>query len=185
MSFSYNRFLRPLTSTDRNIQILDDNGVVKFTINPFSVINVMVSNNLLKISSKGSKIITISFSTSNEAKLALEKIQIQLDILKERVPVLIDKQIENYVNYVLGESGTSGSSGSSGTSGIDEQAVLLELQDQVVLLELQDQVDHQELMEQVDHQEHQVDQIITLLHQVQPLLFQVLVMLLISIHKKI
>ena len=57
MSFSYNKFLRPLTTTDTNVKILDDSGVIKFNINPFSVVNVMVSNNLLKISSKGGKFI--------------------------------------------------------------------------------------------------------------------------------
>ena len=118
MSFSYNKFLMPLTTTDTNVKILDDSGVIKFSINPFSVVNVMVSNNLLKVSSKGGKVITISFSTTNEAKLALEKIQVQLDNLKEKTPNLIDKQIKNYVDNVTGASGTSGTSGSAGTSGI-------------------------------------------------------------------
>ena len=44
MSYSYDKFLRPITTTDKNIQIIDNTGIVKYTINPFSVINVMISN---------------------------------------------------------------------------------------------------------------------------------------------
>ena len=97
MSYSYDKFLRPITSTDTNIQILDNSGVVTYTINAFSVVNVMVSNNLLKISLKVGKVISINFSTANDAKLAIPRIQSQIDVLIQKVPYSIDKQIQNYV----------------------------------------------------------------------------------------
>jgi hypothetical protein len=120
MSYSYDRFLRPITSTDRNIQVLDNTGIIKYTINPFSVVDSMVSNNLLKINSKSGKVITINFSTSNEAKLALPRLQSQIDILKQKTPLVIDKEIKNYIDSISGSgsNGTSGTSGISGSSGI-------------------------------------------------------------------
>lgn len=114
MSYSYNKYLKPITNTDRNIQIVDNSGIVNYTINPFSVLNVMVSANLLKISLKSQRIITIPFSTVNESKLAIKKFQEQLDTLKDKVPGFIDKQIENYVQ----NQGASGTQGPQGTSGV-------------------------------------------------------------------
>lgn len=43
MSFSYDKFLRPLTDTDTNIQILDNNGHIVHTVNPFSISSPMIS----------------------------------------------------------------------------------------------------------------------------------------------
>lgn len=100
MSYSYDKFLRPITTTDKNIQIIDNTGIVKYTINPFSVINVMVSNNLLKINMKQGRVILINFSTTAESKLAISRIQEQLDILREKTPLLIDKQIESYFSGI-------------------------------------------------------------------------------------
>ena len=69
--YSYDKFLRPITTTDRNIQIMNDSGIVKYTVNPFSVINVMISNNLLKINMKQGRVILVNFSSVNESKLAI------------------------------------------------------------------------------------------------------------------
>ena len=124
MSFSYDKFLRPLTSSDRNIIIIDDNGKPVYTINPYSILNVRVSNNLLQINLKSKNVISIPFSTTNESKNAIVLFQNQVDLLIEKTPGFIDKQIENYVDSVIvgatggsGTSGTSGTSGESGTSG--------------------------------------------------------------------
>ena len=120
--FSYDRFLRPITTSDNNIQVLDNAGSVVYTINPFSVGSTRVSNNVLKISFKSGKIIPITFSSINESKIALSLFQSQIDTLLEKTPTLMDIKIKNYINYVIdlnSSSGTSGSSGSAGTSGID------------------------------------------------------------------
>jgi hypothetical protein len=87
MSFSHDKFLKPITSKDRYIQILDDNGVTKHLINPFSIINVMVSNNLLRINLRENKFISILFNSINESKLALVNIQIQIEQLTTKVPL--------------------------------------------------------------------------------------------------
>ena len=71
MTFSYDKFLRPISSGDRNIQIYNNEGVLVYTINPFSIVNTFVSNNLLKISLKSQRVITLDFLNSNLAKIAL------------------------------------------------------------------------------------------------------------------
>ena len=39
MAYNLNTFLKPLSSTDRLIQIIDSAGLVKYSINPFTVKN--------------------------------------------------------------------------------------------------------------------------------------------------
>ena len=121
MSYSYNKFLRPLATTDRNILIQDNSLILKYTIDPFSVLNVLANNNLLKINLRGGRLIMIAFSTANEARQALFSFKQRQDILTEKVPLFIDKKIENYVaNEIatadkLGPTGPTGP-GYSGTS---------------------------------------------------------------------
>lgn len=122
MSYSYDKFLRPITSTDRNIQIMNSDGVVKYTVNPYSVINVMISNNLLKINMNRGRVILINFSTTNEAKLAISRIQDQIDSLTGKAPLFIDKQVANYVTDrintgLIGPTGPAGPIGPTGASG--------------------------------------------------------------------
>jgi hypothetical protein len=121
MSYSYDKFLRPITTTDKNIQIIDNTGIVKYTINPFSIVNVMISNNLLKINMKQSRTILINFSSTNESKLAISRLQEQIDVLTEKTPLFIDKQIANYVddriNSVLLGTGATGPQGPTGANG--------------------------------------------------------------------
>jgi hypothetical protein len=97
MSYNYNNFLRQISPGDRNIQVLDSAGVVKYTINPFSIINVMVSNNLVKINLKNDKIIILDFYSAVQAKSAIVQLQGHIDTLAQKVPFLIDKNIENYI----------------------------------------------------------------------------------------
>ena len=79
MSYSWDKFLKPLSETDTNIQIMDNNGISSYTINPYTVVNVMINNNLVKVSLKSGKVVIIPFSTINEAKLALPRIKESID----------------------------------------------------------------------------------------------------------
>ena len=97
MSYNYNNFLRQISPGDRNIQVLDSTGIVKYTINPFSIINVMVSNNLIKINLKNDKTIILDFYSAIQAKSAIVQLQGHIDTLSQNVPFLIDKNIENYI----------------------------------------------------------------------------------------
>jgi hypothetical protein len=117
MSYNYNNFLRQISPGDRNIQVLDSTGVVKYTINPFSIINVMVSNNLIKINLKNDKTIILDFYSAVQAKSAIVQLQGHIDTLSQNVPFLIDKNIENYINDKI-SSGAQGPQGFQGVQGL-------------------------------------------------------------------
>jgi len=110
MSFSFDKFLRPITPTDRNIKIYEDNGILKYTINPFHIKNVNVLNNTMRINLDSDRSIAMVFSTNNEAKISLSKLQGQLDTLQQKVPFIIDKDILNYVtaHIKIGPTGSNG-----------------------------------------------------------------------------
>jgi len=112
--YTYDKFLRPITESDRNIKILDDMGIVKYTIDPFFINNVAISNNLLNINLKSDRVITLNFSTINESKIALSRIQQQIDLLTNNIPYRIDKDIQNYLDDRL--SNLSGGGGDISTT---------------------------------------------------------------------
>lgn len=96
MVYKWDSFLKPIAEGDTVIQILDNNGLVKYSIDPFSVINTFINNNIIKVNIKGD-VILINFSNNNEAKLALPLLQSKIDILKDKNPIFNDKKVENYV----------------------------------------------------------------------------------------
>jgi hypothetical protein len=114
MSYSPDKFLRPLTSSDRNIQILDDNGVITYTINPFSIIKLFSLNNLVQIDLRGGKIIKLPFQSDLDAKNALFAFQQMVHTLTLKIPFNISKDSENYIEGRL--SGFTGGSG-AGSQG--------------------------------------------------------------------
>ena len=106
MSFSYDRFIRTLTSTDRNIQIYGDDAKIKYTIMPYSVVSLIVSGKIIKVNLKSGRVISIDFSTTEIAKSSMAKLRLQLDELRKRTPLFVDKEIENYVSVNGGGGGT-------------------------------------------------------------------------------
>lgn len=98
MSFSYDKFLRPLTSTDNEIHIFDNDGNLVHNINPYQISSSIISGNLLKINFRKGKVISIPFSSLNEAKLAIAPFQSQVDELIAKEPIFIDQQVKNYVD---------------------------------------------------------------------------------------
>lgn len=100
MGYSWDKFLKPLSDSDTNIQILDNRGVVNQTVNPRAVLNVMINNNVIKISLKSGKVVTIPFSTINESKMALPRIKQQIDSLNRKKPLFVNNELKNYVSSV-------------------------------------------------------------------------------------
>jgi hypothetical protein len=100
MNYNYLNFLRPIFENSRNIQIIDSNGEIKYTINPFFIVNSLASNNLVKINLKNDKIILLNFNNSTEARTALFELQKQIDQLTKKTPIVIEKNIENYVENI-------------------------------------------------------------------------------------
>ena len=95
-NYSLTTFVNPLSSTDKLIKVYDENLNVKWQINPFTIKNVFVLNNLLKISLKSDRVITLDFNSTNEAKLALPIIKSQITQLTDEKPLRIDKDVDEY-----------------------------------------------------------------------------------------
>ena len=118
MSFSYDNFIRPLTSSDRVLKIYGDDGIVVYSINPFSVKSISVYANNIRINLHTDRLITINFSSNNEAKMAIGKLRTALDVLQNKEPLFISKEIQEYVtNNVFGPTGATGSTGIQGPQG--------------------------------------------------------------------
>ena len=128
-NYSSDTFLKEITSGDINIQIYDIEGMLQYTINVFAIINTFISNNLLNISVRGLKDVVLDFSTPTDAQLALSILQSRIEILRQKVPLFIDKQISNYVaNQMIirgwqGFQGIQGFQGWQGFQGIQGQGV--------------------------------------------------------------
>jgi hypothetical protein len=97
MSYIYNNFLKPISPGDRNIQIIDSTGKITYTINPFSITDTFISNNLIKINIKSQKTIILDFYSTIQAQQALITLQGQIDTLIQNVPFVISKDLENFI----------------------------------------------------------------------------------------
>lgn len=101
MSYSLNRFLRPLKDTDKTIRIFDDRNFPVHTVNPFSVLRVFVTNSNLNIALSGNRTIVLDFESQDETKEALGKFQSFVDQLRQKAPSSIDKETEKYVEKII------------------------------------------------------------------------------------
>ena len=99
MAYKLENFLIQISGTDRLLKIKDNSGIIKHTIDGYSITSLRAINNIVKIVTK-SNTIELDFSTTNEARIALSRIQAQIDLLKEKTPLFIDKKISNYVSNV-------------------------------------------------------------------------------------
>ena len=100
MAYSLSTFLKPLSQTDTSVQIMNSDMVVKWTINPFTVKNVFLQNNLVKISLNSDREVVLDFRTTNESKQAIVKLQSALEVLRNKTPQYIDKIIEEYIHGI-------------------------------------------------------------------------------------
>lgn len=124
MSYSYDKFLRPLTESDKSIKILDNSNIVKYTIDPFAIVNLLATNNIIRINLRSQKVILIDFNSRNEATLALSRLQQQVDFLTNKVPTQVDKEVVKYVqsvfdqvSIIVGPTGATGIQGDQGLQG--------------------------------------------------------------------
>jgi hypothetical protein len=101
MSYNYEKFLKPLREGDKILRIFDDLNVVKYNINPFSVQRVFVSGSNVNISLAGNRTITLDFTSGQEARDSLLKLQQYIDILRGRITPVIDKEVANFVSQSI------------------------------------------------------------------------------------
>ena len=97
MAYKLENFLVQVSGTDRLLKIKESSGIIKHTIDGFSITSLRAINNIVKIITKSSTI-DLDFSTTNEARIALSRIQAQIDLLKEKPPIFLDKKISNYLS---------------------------------------------------------------------------------------
>lgn len=124
-TYTYDTFLNQYTDTDSTLQIVDTDGVVKFTINPYSILTTMISNNLVTFKIKSGRLISIPFSTMNESKMSLILVEERIQLLINKIPNFIDKQVEKYVYINGGVTGSTGATGlgATGATGATGPAV--------------------------------------------------------------
>lgn len=123
MSYSLDRFLRPLKDTDKTIRIFDDRNFPVHTINPFSVLRIFVTNSNLNVALSGNRTIVLDFSTHEETKEALAKLQSFVDQLRQKVPQVIDKETEQYVQNIIQQS-TAGIGSLNGVTASQQTLVV-------------------------------------------------------------
>ena len=108
MAYNINNFVKVVSQGDRNLQIVDNVGTVKYSINPYQVLNILQNNNLLKVNLKSGKLITIDFQNATEAIESVLILQKTIDELINKTPFTIDKAIENYLSNITNLSPSSG-----------------------------------------------------------------------------
>jgi hypothetical protein len=102
MAYKLENFLVQVSGTDRLLKIKESSGIIKHAIDGFSITSLRAINNIVKIITKSSTI-DLDFSTTTEARIALSRIQAQIDLLKEKPPLFLDKKISNYVTNTTKE----------------------------------------------------------------------------------
>jgi hypothetical protein len=124
MSYSLNRFLRPLKDTDKTIRVFDDRNYPVHTINPFSVLRLYVTNSNLNIALSGNRTITLDFIALDETKEALFKLQSFIDILRQKSPDVVDKETEKYIEKVVQIASAGGLSSLNGVTASSQALVV-------------------------------------------------------------
>ena len=116
MAYNVNTFLKPLSTSDKLIQVVDPTGVVKFTINPFTVKNTFVRGNVIYISLNSDREVLLDFRNQVESRQAIILLESQLETLRNKTPNYIDRIIEEYI-VGLTSFGTQGPQGPQGDQG--------------------------------------------------------------------
>jgi hypothetical protein len=118
MSYKLSTFIGDIQPGDRNIQIVDENGAIRYTINPFTVTNVYQNNNLLKIHTRIGNTLVLDFPSVEDANSAVSKLQSKIDLLNNLVPISIQRDIQNYIDNLFGGGfGITGPTGPIGPTG--------------------------------------------------------------------
>lgn len=126
MGYDSTIFLKPYNSEDKNLLLYDDSGVLKYTINPFSISNVQIRGNIITLSIKNGRTILLDFLNNNYASNALPLLQDRIKLLTREKSVHIDRQIQNWVQYIVGTSSptNSNSDGARGDIRVDHNQYL-------------------------------------------------------------
>jgi len=98
MSYSSDSFLKPIGS-DKSIRFFDNDGNLTFTLKPTFITNVTSDSNLLKVTLKSGKLITLDFINFDDTLLAQSKLQQQISTLLQTNDY-VDNSTQGVVGYV-------------------------------------------------------------------------------------
>lgn len=77
--------------------LINENGKIKHTINPYNIESVLHKNNVVIINLRNDTNIVLQFSSNNDAIIAQKNISLILkSYLEDNVPKIIDREIFNY-----------------------------------------------------------------------------------------
>lgn len=98
MSYSSDSFLKPIGS-DKSIRFFDNDGNLTFTLKPTFITDVTSDTNLLKVTLKSGKLITLDFINFDDTILAQSKLQQQISTLLQTNDY-VDNSTQGVVGYV-------------------------------------------------------------------------------------
>lgn len=123
MAYSVSTFLRPLSSTDKILQIIDNNGVVKYSINPFTIKHTITRGNVIYMSLNSDREILLDFRSQSESRQALVLLETRLEDLRNKVPNYIDRIVEEYTSSLKYFKGDVAPSSQSDPGNIGEYII--------------------------------------------------------------
>jgi hypothetical protein len=118
-NYNYLDFFRIPSPTDTKLSIKDIDGNIVYSLSPFKIELSIAFNNTIKIIFVNGDSIIIDFNDPTEAKTANANLLHYLNILRNKKPTTIDKDIQLYVDNAVagGGGGTAGVPGGTGPQG--------------------------------------------------------------------
>lgn len=100
-NFNYLDFFKTPSETDKKLFIKNINNEVVWSLAPFKIFSSIIQNNNIRINFTNNDFILIDFNNVYESKIALANLQSAINVLSDKTPTEIDKDVELYVNNLL------------------------------------------------------------------------------------
>lgn len=102
-NFNYLDFFKTPSGNDTKLFIKDINNTIVWSLSPFKIKSSLVQNNNIRINFTNGDFILIDFNNVYESKYALPGLQTAINSLINKVPFVIDKDVELYVHNLKGD----------------------------------------------------------------------------------
>lgn len=102
-NFNYLDFFKTPSGNDTKLFIKDINNTIVWSLSPFKIKSSLVQNNNIRINFTNGDFILIDFNNVYESKYALPRLQTAINSLINKVPFVIDKDVELYVHNLKGD----------------------------------------------------------------------------------
>jgi hypothetical protein len=104
MPLDFLNFIKTINDNDKVFHIIKDGKIIR-SIDPFAIENFHVQTNIIRLNMAGNKLIVLDFYNHIQAREALKSLSDIITELKSRVPLNIDKRVENYIEDKLYKAG--------------------------------------------------------------------------------